>query len=182
MSKSEPHGSARPRLSGRRLDSRRTVVIERVYDATPEEVWEMWTSKEGIESWWGPGGFAVTVHALDLRPGGELLYAMRAVAPEMVAYMKREGMPTQTEHCIVLDVVDAPRVLAYTHLVDFVPGVEAYDVGTRVELTPHAGGTRLVLTLDAMHDDPWTERASMGWQSELGKLDDVLRAAKGRTA
>ena len=155
-------------------NTRRQTVIERSYAAPVADVWQLWTTKEGIESWWGPEGFAVTVRKLDLRPGGELLYAMTAVAPEMVAYMKSAGMPTTTESCITYQEVTAPRVLKYRHLVDFIPGVEAYDVGTLVELHASATGTRLVLTLDAMHDDPWTERAAMGWQSELGKLEKVL--------
>ena len=38
------------------------------------------TTKDGIESWWGPGGFTVKVRKLDLRSGGELHYAMIAIA------------------------------------------------------------------------------------------------------
>jgi hypothetical protein len=37
-----------------------------------------------------------------------------------------------------------------------------------------AQGVRLVLTLDAMHDEQWTRLAVMGWESELGKLARVL--------
>jgi hypothetical protein len=32
----------------------------------------------------------------------------------------------------------------------------------------------MVLTLDPMHDETWTQRAVMGWESELGKLAKVL--------
>ena len=32
----------------------------------------------------------------------------------------------------------------------------------------------LVLTVEAMHDDVWTDRAVMGWESELGKLAVVI--------
>ena len=31
------------------------IRIERTYNASIEDVWELWTTKEGIESWWGPG-------------------------------------------------------------------------------------------------------------------------------
>lgn len=169
----------KPKLAGRRLESgRRQITIERRYAASIADVWELWTTKDGIESWWGPEGFSVTVRSIDVRPGGELLYAMTAVAPEMVAFMKREGMPTSSEHCIVFDEVKHEALLAYTHLVDFVPGVEAYDVGTRVELFADGDGVRLVMNLDAMHDDPWTERAVMGWKGELGKLEKILKARR----
>ncbi len=38
----------------------------------------------------------------------------------------------------------------------------------------HRAGVRMVLTFDAMHADEWTQRAVMGWESELDKLATVL--------
>jgi Activator of Hsp90 ATPase homolog 1-like protein len=74
------------------------------------------------------------------------------------------------------------RRLAYLHRADFIPGVEPYDVATVVELHPASEGVRMVLTFDAMHSDEWTERAVMGWESELGKLAAGLdhRLARGQ--
>jgi len=43
-----------------------------------------------------------------------------------------------------------------------------------VELTPVTGGTRLAVTNDVMHDEMWTERARMGWEQEIGKLERAL--------
>jgi len=51
---------------------------------------------EGIESWWGPEGFTVTVQAMDVRPGGVLLYTMTATAAPQIAFMKQHGMPLST--------------------------------------------------------------------------------------
>ena len=149
---------------------RKRITLERVYRAAIQDVWELWTTKDGIESWWGPGGFVVTVRALDLRPGGELRYAMTAVDPPQVAFMKRAGMPLTTECRVTFTEVVPRRRLAYVHLADFIPGVEPYDVATVVELHATPEGVRMVLTFDAMHSDEWTERAVMGWDSELGKL------------
>ena len=116
----------------------------------------------------------MTVRELDLRPDGKLLYAMTAIDPPQVEFMKQAGMPLTTEARITFVEV-VPRVrLAYVHLADFIPGVESCDVATVVELSATSGGVRMVLTFDAMHSDEWTERAVMGWESELGKLAAVL--------
>jgi hypothetical protein len=32
----------------------------------------------------------------------------------------------------------------------------------------------LTLTFDRMHDDTWTQRATHGWEQELGKLGKAL--------
>jgi uncharacterized protein YndB with AHSA1/START domain len=155
---------------------RKRITLERVYRADVRDVWELWTTKAGIESWWGPGGFAVTVRKLDLRPGGELLYAMTAVGAPQVEFMKKAGMPVTQECRITFTEVVPRRRLVYIHLADFIPGVDPYDVATMVELSETAQGVRMLLTFDAMHDDEWTKRATMGWESELGKLAAVLDA------
>ena len=158
---------------------RKRISLERVYQADVEDVWDLWTTKEGIESWWGPGGFAVTVRKLDLRPGGELLYVMRAINPPQVEFMKKAGMPLSHDARITFTEIVPRRRLAYVHLADFIPGVDPYDVATVVELHPTDRGVRMVLTFDAMHDDEWTRRATMGWESELGKLEALLGARIG---
>ena len=156
---------------------RRTVTIERTFKgATPEEVWELWTTAEGIESWWGPDGFKVKVQKLELRPGGALLYAMIAVDPDKVALMKSAVMPVSVETRAYFTDVTPPRRLAFTHIVNFVPGVEPYETGTVVELHGHGDETHLVLTLEVMHDEEWTQRAVSGWENELGKLAKAIAA------
>src|SRR6266481_6052905 len=100
------------------------IIIERVYKATLNEVWALWTTKEGIESWWGPGGFSVKVKKLDLRPGGDLLYTMTAIGPQQVAFMKKAGMPLSTEAKLTYSEVIKMERLAYTHLADFIPGIK----------------------------------------------------------
>ena len=156
--------------------ARARFSIERTYAATIDECWALWTTRAGIESWWGPEGFDVSVNALDLRPGGEMIYRMTAVAPEQVAFMQRAGMPLATEARVTYTEVSPPHRLAYKTLADFVPGVEAYEVATLVELRPTPDGVRLTLTFDAMHDDVWTERARAGHESQLRKLDALLAA------
>jgi uncharacterized protein YndB with AHSA1/START domain len=154
--------------------ARRQVTLERSFESSIEEVWDLWTTKEGIESWWGPDGFATKVQKIDLRPGGELLYTMTAVGPDQIEFLKKAGMPiVQVVRCRYTDVVPPTR-LAYTTLADFFPGVEPYDAATSVALHPIANGVRLVLTLDEMHDAQMTKMAVMGWESELGRLARVL--------
>ena len=83
---------------------RQAVVIERVYRATIDELWALWTTKDGFESWWGPEEFRVEVLTFearqveeselcgrdldDPRPGGLGLHIIREVMDE-VCYQKR---------------------------------------------------------------------------------------------
>lgn len=154
------------------------IVIERTYEASIDEVWELWTTKEGIEAWWGPEGFSTKVHELDLRPGGVMRYAMTAVDPGMVAFMKQNGMPVTTEAQLTyVEIVPGKRI-TWSHKVDFVPGVAPYDTGNKVEFLVEGKNVRMVMTLDPMHSDEWTQRSVMGWESQLNKLARAVASRK----
>jgi len=164
MTQNKTSGSARSR-----------ITLERTFDASIEDVWDLWTTAAGIESWWGPDGFATKVLMLDLRAGGKLVYAMTATGPEQVEFMKKAGMPLTTEGRVTYTEVVSQKRLAYTHLTDFVPGVEPYDVATVVEFSTEAQSVRMVLTFDPMHDEQWTRQAVMGWESQLERLAKELQ-------
>jgi len=160
--------------AARSIAQKERITVERTYKARIEDVWALWTTKDGIESWWGPDGFTVQVRSIDLRPGGELRYAMSATGKPQVEFMKKAAMPLTNEHLIVYTEVERPTRLAYSHLVDFIPDAESYEVAMLVELEATANDVRMVLTIDRMHDEVWTERAVAGWEMELGKLAKVL--------
>jgi hypothetical protein len=47
-----------------------------------------------------------------------------------------------------------------------------------VELHETPRGVRMVLTIDRMHDEVWTQRAVAGWEMELDKLATVLEGGQ----
>ena len=51
--------------------SERQIVLSRTYDAPRELVFAAWTERQHLEKWFGPNGFTMTTHAIDVRPGGE---------------------------------------------------------------------------------------------------------------
>lgn len=155
--------------------TKKRITIERSYDATLATIWDLWTTKEGIELWWGPEGFSVEVRQLDLRPGGELLYAMTATAAEQVSFMTKAGMPLTTEVRLRYTEVKSQRHLAYETRADFIPGVEPYDIATTLDLRLDRGAAKMTLTFDAMHDDQWTKRAVDGRTGEIVKLSRALK-------
>jgi uncharacterized protein YndB with AHSA1/START domain len=161
-------------LASQTQPARRRVNIERMFKAAIEDVWELWTTKEGIESWWGPDGFEVKVRKLDFRPGGELLYDMTAIAPDQIEFLKKAGMPVTTPSLVTYTEVVPLKRFAFTQLADFIPNVKPYQVAMTVEFDTSPQGVRMVLTVDAMHDEYWTKMAVMGWESELDKLARIL--------
>jgi len=151
-----------------------TTTLRRTYPATPEEIWTLWTTPAGIGQWWAPEGFVTQVQALDLRPGGELVYTMTATGPAQVEFMQGAGLPLTTESRKTFTEVDRPRRLAYRSLIDFVPGHEPYEHLTVVELAAAGDGTEVTMTMEALHDAEWTQRLVAGRANELDNLAALL--------
>lgn len=158
------------------MNDRNTIVLRRSLTVPPERVWELWTTAEGIGSWWAPDGFTTTVDELDLRPGGALDYTMTATGPEQIAFMEQAGMPLSTRSHKEFTEVDEPHRLAYNSLIDFVPGVEPYQHLTVVTLERTESGTDVVMECEPLHDEVWTERIIAGRTNELDNLERLTSA------
>jgi uncharacterized protein YndB with AHSA1/START domain len=151
--------------------SKAKVVIERTYRAKIEDVWALWTTKDGFESWWGPQGFRADVHELDARPGGVLRYDMVADSPEMIAAMKQMGRPPSHPTNSRFSELEPHARLVLTNMIDFLPGVATYESHIAVDFTSTGDKVRMVVTLDAMHSDEFTQMQKQGFTSQLTKLD-----------
>jgi uncharacterized protein YndB with AHSA1/START domain len=150
-------------------------VIDRTLKAPVEKVWKMWTTRDGLEKWWGPEGFTSKVQHLDVRVGGRFEIVMTAVLPEIIAHLKASGMGASSTAKGEYSLIEVNRRLVYANGVDFVPGVPPYTTTTTVEMSPaNTGGSRLVITNDVMHDEHWTAMAKQGWTLQIGKLEKLL--------
>ena len=153
------------------------VIVERTYRATVEELWALWTTKDGFESWWGPEGFRVEVHALEARPGGALVYDMIADAPEAIAAMQAMGQPLSHSTRGRYAEYQPHARLTLVHVIDFIPGSEPYDSTIEVTFAAVGDQARMVVTIQPHRDPHWTAMASQGFASQLTKLDRRYAAA-----
>jgi uncharacterized protein YndB with AHSA1/START domain len=148
--------------------------LERTYDASAELIWELWTTANGLEGWFAPDGFDTRVTELTLRPGGLLRYSMTAVAPEQVAFMRDTGNPLSIEVRKTFTEVAPPTRLAYLSQIDFVPGQEPYEHLTTIEIEPAGDRTNVVMTVDPLHDENWTQDYCAHRSNELDKLEAAI--------
>jgi len=149
-------------------------VIERIFDAPREMVWQAWTNPELFVRWWGPAMFTSPTVQMDLRPGGRFVWVMRD--PEGNDYY------TVGEY----REIDPPKRLVYTDSFGDADGnvisPAAYGMGDDFPVTTVVtvtfedlgGRTRLRIASDkAVPGDMW-EMASSGWGSSLDKLASVI--------
>lgn len=151
------------------------TYLERDYPAAPERIWQLWTTADGIEQWWAPDGFRVTVTEIDARPGGTLRYDMSAVGEQQIAFMEQHGLPLTAPSTKTFTEVEPTVRLGYSTLIDFVPDHAPYEVLTIVELTATTGGgTHVRMGVERMHDDTWNGRLIAGRGMELDALGQLL--------
>ena len=145
----------------------RQVVLTHLYDAPPEVVFSLWTTGEDLVKWWGPEGFSLTIHEIEVRPGGRWRFTMHG--PDGTDY----------PNTIVYDQVLPGERLVYTHGNPHDPDPPFSGVVTFEEM---AGGTVLSLRLvfaSAEARDRVVEKygAIEGGNQTLGRLAALLRPA-----
>jgi uncharacterized protein YndB with AHSA1/START domain len=150
---------------------RQAVVIERVYRATIDELWALWTTKDGFESWWGPEEFRVEVLTFEARQGGALLYDMIADTPQTVKAMKDGGhAPSHKTRGWFAEFTPMKR-LVLTHVIDFLPGVAPFESTMSVDFIPAGDRVRMVIRLEPMPYPEISKMQAVGMNSQLTKLD-----------
>lgn len=137
------------------------ISIERTFKATPQKVWEMWTTKEGIEKWSAPHPWVAKVKHLDVRPGG--LYESTFT----------DGKQSIRNHGTYTEVVFAKR-LAWTDVFDMLPDVPPYNLYGVMEMQLVDGGTKVTFNCSALHSEEWTRMATEGWTVTFGQLAKAL--------
>jgi uncharacterized protein YndB with AHSA1/START domain len=155
------------------------VSLERTYDAPAELIWELWTTPAGLEKWLGPEGFETRVSELQLERGGQLRYTMTATGPDQVAFVQSLGMPLTSEFRRTLTEVAAPTRLAYLSLIDWMPDHEAYEHLTVVDIAPDGDRTHVVMMLDPLHDETWTQEYRAHRDNELDNLEAEVKRRRG---
>jgi uncharacterized protein YndB with AHSA1/START domain len=54
------------------------LVVKRILNAPVERVWRAWTEPQHIMRWWGPQYYTSPTCHIDLREGGQMIFAMQA--------------------------------------------------------------------------------------------------------
>ncbi|HET7715697.1 MAG TPA: SRPBCC domain-containing protein [Bauldia sp.] len=142
----------------------RTLVIERVFKAPPDQVFRAWTDPEILVDWWGPEGFGTRPAecAMDLREGGAWRTVMRNERGEahIASGVYREISP--------------PRRLVLTWGWQQPDGSRGHETVVELNFESVPGGTRLRLVQRVFASSDQRDSHRMGWQSSLDKLERMF--------
>jgi uncharacterized protein YndB with AHSA1/START domain len=114
----------------------REIVIKRTLDAPRELVFAAWTDPKHLPHWYGPDGFTITIHEMDVRPGG--VWRLTMHGPDGRDYYNN----------LVFSEIVPPERLVYRHVV----GEGTEPVGHQTIVTFEARGNKTDLTLRLVFD------------------------------
>lgn len=150
----------------------RKLILDRLLQASPENVWRCWTEPDLARQWFAPKPVETTVFEMDVRPGGGFRTVM--VIPD-------HGEMAGDPGCIL--VAERARRLVWTNCLgpEFAPnklGDGEFDFGFTVDirLTPEAGGCRYVATVTHADDAGMKKHEGMGFHDGWGTATTQLEA------
>jgi uncharacterized protein YndB with AHSA1/START domain len=128
------------------------IEIRRVYNASPQRVWDAWTQPDQLARWWGKRGWTAVPESivLDVRPGGTVRVT---TVDESGRQMTNEG--TYSE-------IDEPHRLTFGEAV-----VTFTDLGD--------GRTEMHFTTTTEATGELFERMTAGMKSAFERLEEALR-------
>lgn len=138
------------------------LVVRRTIAATPDRLFEAWTTPRLLLMWWGPRGVRCTSAEVDARPGG--------------AYRIGNRLPDGETLYIVGEFreVEPPRRLVYTWALESSPG-PAELVTVRFE--PREAGTEVIVVHERIADASRRDQHEHGWQGCLDGLAALVAAS-----
>jgi uncharacterized protein YndB with AHSA1/START domain len=160
------------RLQGDRdtMLSETSLRVERSFDASPEEVFDAWTSPEVLRRWWAvhPQG-STPVAEVDLRVGGRYRLTMEA--------------PDGSRHTVVGEYreVERPSRLVYSWQWELDSGERGHISTVTVAFLPRDGRTQVVLEHTELPDAESRDQHAQGWSACLAVLRERGFSASARS-
>lgn len=148
----------------------RELIIERIFDAPPELMFEIWSSCEHLKHWWGPREWPMKECSMDFRIDGVWHYCLRG---------PNEG--DESWGIAIYREINKPDKIVYQdnfsdkdrNINEEMPGMLI-----TVEFFEHEGKTRQVST--TLFDTPETRQKIVemgvveGMSSSMERLDEYL--------
>jgi len=125
-----------------RVENDRVLVLERVFDAPRDLVFNMFKEPEHLKRWWGPKGWELPVCNIDFRPGGVWHYCMKCIDKNQGDFYGMESWGKG----VYKEIVE-PESIAYTDYFSDAEGNENADLpATEVamEFVDLNGKTKLI--------------------------------------
>ena len=138
--------------------SKRTLTLERTFNAPIKLVWEAWTQPHHIANWWGPKGMETEVKTHEFHVGGRWEFVMKM--PDGNLFV------TEGEY---QEIVEGQKIVTSA---DFKPMTEG--VTLIMELTDEGEQTHFKFSVVHISEEYCKQQEEMGFYNGWGSTFDRL--------
>lgn len=138
------------------------LVMERLFQASAEDVFDAFTDPAQVVQWWGPEGMSVPESSFDVRVGGAWSTTMR------------NGEGTEYHVSGVYRALDRPSRVAFTWAWRQEDGSRGHETLVDIAITTVAAGARLTLTQKTFATAEHRDNHVLGWTSSFNDLERHL--------
>jgi uncharacterized protein YndB with AHSA1/START domain len=133
------------------------LEMRRSIRASPQRLFEAWTTPAQLVAWWGPEGVRCTQAEVDARPGGH--YAIHNELPDGRVLVIRGAFK----------IVEPPHRLVYTWTVDGATGPGPVEQ-VSVQFVARGDSTEVVVVHERILDEVVRDQHALGWTGCLEGL------------
>lgn len=148
----------------------KVLIIERIFEAPPSLMFDIWTDCKHLKHWWGPKEWPMHECEMDFREGGSWLYCMRGPNEGDEAWGK-----------FIYDEIRKPHKIVYRdYFTDSTGAINKELPGSKtvLEFFEHNGVTRQVSVTEYESPESLKTVLDMGMiegiNSSMERLDEYL--------
>lgn len=137
------------------------IVVTRIFDARPDEVFKTYTNRKLIPQWWGPARLSTKVERMDLKKGG------------VWRFKQYDQSGNEFSFNGVYHLIDAPHKIISTFEYEGLPGHVILDI---VHFEEQDGKT--VLTERSVFQSPEDREGMLSTDMQEGSIETMERLAR----
>lgn len=139
-----------------------SLTMNRTFKHSKEDVYDAWTNKESLISWFAPAKeFTTIIHKQELKVGGQYKIEMRE--------------PDGTAHIIHGEYVALNPFDQIAFTWEWESDEQEVNSLVTIDLIDKNGSTEMILVHDKLESQNSVELHSGGWMGCLGQLDEYFK-------
>lgn len=157
-------------------ENKRTLIVERTFEAPKDRVWEAYTNPAILCRWWGPKGWTTEIKHMEFKEGGYWHYGMKCMDEAQGDWFGKTSWGKG-----IFGKITPKDAFAYTDLFCDEEGTPLPNMPTSRTLltfTEEGGRTKLTCTTEYENAESLAQVLAMGMEEgftqTLDNLEEVL--------
>ena len=153
----------------------KSLIITRIFNASPKEVWAAWSKPALLKQWWGPKHFTAPTCKMDFTPGGKFLWCMRDKDGDDYWNTGLYKQIVPEKKLVYTDSFSDAKGKVVPASYYKMPGKWGIESLVTITFEDQDGQTKMTLQHDGLPGGIMSQMTKIGWNQSFDKLTDSLK-------